>query len=112
MDNVRGEYRKVQAYRMANLRGRKDSTGKRKKQMMKQTAAPMLQPAKMRMRSHLDTERTLVVVRYALRMVRHEKQSVSKEQSEREGKNEGKGWIVARSGRSNWLVGTKAGAPT
>lgn len=45
----------VKAYRMANLRGRTATMGKRKKQMTKQAAAPRLQPEKMRMRSHLLT---------------------------------------------------------
>jgi len=40
-------------HRIANLRGRKERTGKRKKQMTKQAAAPMLQPANIRIRSHL-----------------------------------------------------------
>lgn len=37
--------------------------GKRKKQMMKQAAAPRLQPVKMSMRSHLLTESELVRIR-------------------------------------------------
>lgn len=39
-------------YKMANLRGLSVRTGKRKKQMRKQTAAPRLQAAKMSIRSH------------------------------------------------------------
>ena len=42
---------------MANLRGRTATMGKRKKQMTKHTAAPRLQPEKMRMRSHLLTRK-------------------------------------------------------
>lgn len=37
---------------MANFRGRRESTGKRKKQVMKHTAAPRLQAANARRRSH------------------------------------------------------------
>lgn len=40
-------------HKIANLRGRKERTGKRKKQMTKQAAAPILHPANMRRRSHL-----------------------------------------------------------
>jgi predicted esterase YcpF (UPF0227 family) len=39
-------------YKMANLRGFNDSTGKRKKQIMKHTAAPRLQAMNMSIRSH------------------------------------------------------------
>lgn len=39
-------------YKMANLRGLSVRTGKRKKQIMKQTAAPRLQAPKMSIRSH------------------------------------------------------------
>lgn len=39
-------------YRTANFRGRKDSTGKRKKQRTKQAAAPRLQHANTSRRSH------------------------------------------------------------
>ena len=41
----------TQTHRMANLRGKAARPGKRKKQMVKQTRAPMLHPAKRRMRS-------------------------------------------------------------
>lgn len=41
---------------MANLRGFKESTGKRKKQIKKQTAAPTLQATKMSIRSHRLTK--------------------------------------------------------
>lgn len=42
-------------YRITNLRGRSDRTGKRKKQTTKQARAPRLQPAKTSIRSHLLT---------------------------------------------------------
>lgn len=45
-------------YKMANLRGLSVRTGNRKKQIMKQTAAPRLQAAKMSIRSHRDTGST------------------------------------------------------
>lgn len=45
-------------YKMANLRGLSVRTGNRKKQIMKQTAAPRLQAAKMSIRSHRDTRST------------------------------------------------------
>lgn len=47
--------RECKAYRIANLRGRTATMGKRKKQMTKHAAAPRLQPEKMRMRSQRDT---------------------------------------------------------
>lgn len=40
-------------HNIANLRGLKERTGKRKKQITKHAAAPTLQPANMSMRSHL-----------------------------------------------------------
>jgi len=40
-------------HNIANFLGRKERTGKRKKQMTKQAAAPILQPANMSIRSHL-----------------------------------------------------------
>lgn len=39
-------------YRMANLRGLSDSTGNRKKQSMKHTAAPRMHAMNMSIRSH------------------------------------------------------------
>ncbi len=44
-------------YRITNLRGRRESTGKRAKQMTKQTKAPRLQAPKMSNRSHRLTIR-------------------------------------------------------
>jgi len=44
--------RRVRTYKMANLRGLSVRTGKRKKQSMKQMAAPRLQAAKTSIRSH------------------------------------------------------------
>ncbi|KAH8177545.1 hypothetical protein LIA77_02627 [Sarocladium implicatum] len=44
-------------YKMTNFRGRRDSTGKRVKQMTKQAAAPRLQAPKIIKRSHLLTYR-------------------------------------------------------
>lgn len=53
-DSARGRV----TYKMANLRGLNVRTGNRKKQIMKQTAAPKLQAAKMSIRSHRDTRST------------------------------------------------------
>lgn len=46
------ESKSTDTYKTANLRGLSVSTGKRKKQIMKQTTAPRLQAPKMSIRSH------------------------------------------------------------
>lgn len=48
-------------YRMANLRGLRESTGKRKKQMKKHTAAPTLHATKMSIRSHRLTVESEII---------------------------------------------------
>lgn len=47
-------------YRMANLRGFSDSTGNRKKQSMKHTAAPRMHAMNMSIRSHRLTIEKMV----------------------------------------------------
>lgn len=49
------EKMRVATYRMTNLRGLRDSTGKRAKQMTKQASAPRLQAPNINNRSHLLT---------------------------------------------------------
>lgn len=54
------ESKSTDTYKTANLRGLSVSTGKRKKQIMKQTTAPRLQAPKMSIRSHRLTMFKLV----------------------------------------------------
>jgi hypothetical protein len=48
----------METHKMANLRGLSDKTGNKKKQIMKQTAAPKLHAPKMSIRSHRLTIRS------------------------------------------------------